>query len=355
MSFELFKKVDLIDKYNFYEYVSSMIDGGVPITEALESVADQLNSVYFKQKINELITYISSGDSFSKSMKKIPHVFGPQEIALVEAWETTGSLTVALLKISVDLKKAHNLRSKIKSSLTYPTIIFLFLFAAIFVVLTYVIPSIKPLFDNSDVELPMATQMLVGTSDFIAGNIILIILSIFAIILAFMAYKASENGRKNIETFLLWMPLIGKVYKNYILANIAGILWNLVGAGVNIIRSLTLVGRATNNKVYEEKFELIIERISKWEKIVDSMRAVDENAELFPKSFLQMLHVGEKTASLDSICEKLSKQYEKEVEYSLASLTKWIEPLAILLAGVFVVWFAFAIFGAILKITQVVG
>lgn len=350
----LFKTISLVDKYNFYEYISVMIDGWVPITEALFSVSSQVSSPYFKEKIDEIITYISSWDSFSKSMKKLPHIFSAQEISLVEAWETTGGLSDSLMKLSEDLKKVYNLRSKIKGALTYPLIIFIFLFLAIIIVLTYVIPSIKPLFDNSDVELPFSTQMLIGTSDFISNNIIFLFLSMCSLFVVFFGYKTTVKWKMQIEKTILSLPLIGRVYKNYILSHVASVLWNLTWSGVNIIKTLKLVGKSSNNATYESLFDDIITDVAAWEKIVDSMRKVDPYGDYFPSGFLQMLWVGEKTANLDSICKKINIQYEKEVESSLANLTKWIEPIAIFLAGIFVVWFALAIFGAILKITQVV-
>ncbi|MBT3729354.1 hypothetical protein HOF65_04355 [bacterium] len=103
-------------------------------------------------------------------MKKMPDIFSNSEISVIEAGETTGSLSSALLKISDDLKKVHDLRNKVKGSLTYPVIIFLFLFLALFIVLTFVIPEIKPLFDTAEVELPTSTKLLINTSDFIIGN-----------------------------------------------------------------------------------------------------------------------------------------------------------------------------------------
>jgi len=96
-------------------------------------------------------------------------------------------------------------------------------------------------------------------------------------------------------------------------------------------------------------------KVSSWNKIVDSMQEVDEENLFFPADFLQMLSVWEKTASLEKVSKKISVQYNREVDYSLSNLTKWIEPIAILLAWVFVLWFAFAIFGAILKVTQTVS
>lgn len=351
----LFKKVSLVDKYNFYEYLSVMIDWWISIVEALESVESKITSIYFKEKLKEVITYISSGDSFSKAMKKNPDIFNKFEISIIEAWESTGTLSLALMKISDDLKKIHNLRNKIKGSLTYPIIIFLFLFLSLFVVLTFVIPEIKPLFETTEVSLPVSTQLLIGTSDFIINNIWLLFLVFASFFVFIIWYKNTSSWKRAIEDFLFGLPLIWKVYRNYILSNIASTLWNLIWSWINIIKTLTLVWKATNNSIYEELFEEIVVHVSSGKWIVKSMEAVDPEKEYFPADYLQMLSVWERTANLETISKKLNNQYTKEVNYSLDNLTKWIEPIAILLASVFVLWFAYAILWAILKITQTVG
>ena len=349
------KKVSLTDKYNFYEYLAVMLDGGVSIEETLSSVSSKITSPYFKEKINEFKVYISSWDSVSKSMKKIPQIFPSGEVYIVEAGEATGMLSESLLKLSDELKKVHELRNKIKWALTYPLIIFLFLFLAVLLVLTYVIPAIKPLFETSQVELPTATKALMFVSDFVSSNFLLLILIIFSVFVLFVWYKNTKTGKIQIEQFIFWFPLVGKVYKNYVLSSISWTFWSLIGSGVSVIKTLNLVGKASNSHIYEWLFDEISLLVSRWSKIVDAMKEVDPNGIYFPASFLQMLSVWERTASLEKINKKISIGYEKEVDYSLANLSKWIEPVAILIAWVFVLWFAFAIFWAILKVTQVVG
>lgn len=350
----LFKKVWLVDKYNFYEYVSVMIDWWVWITEALESVCSKISSPYFKQKISELITYISSWDSFSKSMKKLPMIFEASEISIIEAWESTWQLSESLSKLSEDLKKIHELRNKIKGALTYPLIIFLFLFLALAIVLTYVIPAIQPLFEDAWVDLPIATKALIWTSDFIINNSWIILLFFATVFVSFFGFKNTKSWRESIEKFILDFPLVWKIYKNYILANIAANLSSLVWSWISIVKSLTLVWKATNSLVYISLFDDITSRVSKWEWIVKSMESVDPYKEFFPSDYTQMLSVWEKTANLEYISKKINIQYQKEVDYSLARLTKWIEPIAILIAGIFILWFAFAIFWAILQVTDTV-
>ncbi|ATU05448.1 hypothetical protein BKN14_03270 [Candidatus Gracilibacteria bacterium HOT-871] len=352
----LSKKVGLVDKYNFFEYISVMLDGGVGITESLESVNSKISSTFFRQKISELITYINSGDSFSRAMRKIPSVFNSSEVFIVESGEATGQLSLALMKLSDDLKKIYDLRKKIKGSLTYPIIIFLFIFLAIAIVMTYVVPAIKPLFQDSGTELPIATQTLIASSDFVINNYPLIFLVIITVIFGIMFYfNGTNSGKFALEKMILGTPLIGKVYKNYILANIASTLGNLVGSGVSIVKSLDLTGKATNSVTYERLFEQIKEKVSLGNGIVKSMEEVDLEKNYFPSDYLQMLSVGERTANLEEISKKLNRQYEKEVDYSLANLTKWIEPIAILFAGIFVLWFVFGIFSAIIKVTDTIS
>jgi type IV pilus assembly protein PilC len=205
--FSFFKKVSLVEKFNFYEYLSVMLDGGVTISETLESVQTKIKNTYFKEKIRELETFVSSGDSFSKSMKKIPQVFSPAEISMIESGETTGKLSLALAHLSENLQKSYDLRSKIKGALTYPAIIFLFLILAVVIVLIYVIPAVSQLFETSDVALPLATRALVASSNFMIHQWAFILLFVATAGVLFYGYKNTPKGKANLDYFLLALPL----------------------------------------------------------------------------------------------------------------------------------------------------
>lgn len=351
----LLKKVSLVDKYNFYDYIWMMIDWWVSVPDALSSVVSKIKNQYFVSKINELKMYISSWDSFSRAMKKIPSLFSSSEIAIVESWEVSWELDKTLMRLSEDLKRIHNLYLKIKWALTYPIIIFVFLLIAVLIVLAYVIPSILPVFSNSWVELPFATKLLISTSNFIVNNFFLLIFLFVLIIIAFLIYKNTEKWQLAISNLLLKTPLIWSVYRNYLLAIFASNLWSLISSWLPIIKSFNLSAKALNNLEYEKLIQKVIKEISSWNKITDSLQNADKKGFYFTPDFIQLFSVWEKTASLWVVSKKISTQYEIEVDNSLTNLTKWIEPIAILIAGFFVMWFAFAIFWAILKVTQTVG
>lgn len=353
--FFFFSKVTTIEKYNFYEYLWVLIDWGVNISESILSTGQKIRNPFFKQKIEELSMFVESGDPLSKSMKKIPQVFDSGEVAIIEAWEQTGTLTTSLFKLSEELKKNYALTQKVKWALTYPAIIFVFLILSVIIVLTYVIPAIKPLFETAQVELPLATQALVATSDFIRSKFLYLIVLFIGLFIVFTGWKNTEKGRAALDDFYLHFFLIWPVYRNYIVSIISSNLGTLIGSGVNVIKALTLVWRVSKNLVYESLFTAVIDKVSKGYRITDAMKEIDPNGYYFPHDFIQMLAVWEKTATLEKVCGKVNDQYTREVDYSLANLTKWIEPIAILIAWAFVLWFAFAIFGAILKVTQTVS
>ena len=350
--FTLFKKVWDKDKYNFYEYLSVMLDSWVSLSKTLSWVWEKLDNLYFKQKINELEVFVSSWDSLSMAMKKLPQIFSSHEISIIEAWESTWTLNESLENLANFIKKRDILKKKIKSSLTYPFIIFVFLILAIVIVLTYVIPALMPLFENSDAKLPFATRALIATSNFIQNYWLILLFFIFAFIVFILIYASSESWRAKLDNILLSLPLIWPVYRNYVISNISLIMWNLIWAWIWMVKVLSLTWKASWSFVYEKLFEEIKQKVELWNKIVDSMQEVDEDKFYFPNSYLQMLSVWEKTANMQKINNKISDQYLREVDYSLATLTKYIEPIAIVIAAVFVLWFAFAVFGAILQVTQ---
>lgn len=354
-SFVFFKKVPAKDKYNFYEYISVMLNSWVWMWESLVWVTEKLDNVFFKQKINEMLVFITSWDSFSKAMKKNPWIFSKHEISIIEAWEATGTLDKSLSSLAVSIKKNDELRKKIKWSLTYPLIIFIFLILAITIVLIYVIPSLLPLFENSDAELPFATTTLIATSNFLRDNYLILLFFLFSWVVFLIWYKSTESWKQKLDNILLSTPLIWNVYRNYIISNISSTMWNLIWAWVSTMKVLKLVWKSSGSHIYERLFEEVTKKVESWNKIVDSMREVDPDKFYFPNSYLQMLAVWEKTANMKEINNKIMDQYTREVDYSLTTLTKWIEPIAIVFAAIFVLWFAFAVFGAILQVTQSIG
>ena len=350
--FYLIKKVNVKDRYNFYEYMATMVDWWVTVPDALMSMLDRVTNPYFAQKIKELKIFISSWDSFSRAMKKMPDVFPGSEAAVIASGEESWNLVYSLIKLSDDLRSRYELSQKIKWAMTYPIIIFLFLIGAVVIVLLYVIPEVKTMFLEQGIDLPFATRALIATSDFLINHYVLLLFFLISGGIFFAGYLTTQTWKRSVNYFIINAPLIGKVYRNYTLAQISWSLGSLNAWGISIVKTLKLVWESTWSYIYSNLLDKVAKDVSQWKWLVESISDRDEAKEFFPQDFLQMLSVWEKTATIEWVTKKIKVQYTKEVDYSLQSLVKWIEPIAILVAWVFVLWFAFAVFGAILEMTD---
>lgn len=186
-------------------------------------------------------------------------------------------------------------------------------------------------------------------------NFVFIILLIIAGVFAFKAYEKSAYGRYSLDRLYLSLPLVGDVYRNYIIVRVASSLALLLEAGIPIIKTLELTAEGSNNAVFGEKIREVSKRIENGKRLAESIEAVDPDFRTFTQDFSQIVSAGERTSTVNKVCRKLAEQYAREVDSSITILVRFIEPLAILIAGLFVLWFAFGIFSAVLKITETVG
>lgn len=348
-------RISTKEKALFYEHLANMVDGGVSVISALYSFLDKNKNVKMEVEIMNLLVFVESGNSFSIAMKKLPDIFDKREVAIIEAGEQSGTMQRSFVSLANELRNQEELTSKVKGALTYPFIIVLFLVGAIMTIMTYIIPKLEPLFTSTGVELPFATRALISSSRFIQGNFWGIVILIVAAALAFQAYAKSTTGRRSLDALYLRIPVVGDVYRNYIIVRVASTLSLLLEAGIPILKTLSLTGEGSNNAVFQEKIEEISKKVRDGKKIAESIEEVDPDFEVFTQDFYQIIGAGERTSTINKVCHTLAAQYTREVDSSVAVLVRFIEPLAILIAGIFVLWFAFGIFSAVLKITETVA
>jgi type II secretory pathway component PulF len=347
--------ISLKEKAVFYEHISNLLDGGVTLLEALESFCAKVKNPLFYNEAVSLLRLIDSGDVMSIAMKKHPRSFDKSEVSIVEAGEQSGTMQKSFASLAEDVRSRDDLRRKLVAATTYPLIILGFLVMAILVVMVFVIPKLLPLFETTATQLPLSTRSLVATSQFISEHFILIIVFLGLMGMGIFSYAKSPSGKAFFDRLALGMPLVGTVYRNYLIVRIATTFGLLLGAGIPIVKTLKLTGESTNNTIYENLMAGVVSQVERGNKIAESFVFVDERGDYFPSDFTQLLSAAEKTSTINKVCAKIAAQYNREVDNSVTTLVKYVEPLAILISGAFVVWFAFAIFSAVLKITETVG
>ncbi len=350
-----YHRISLKEKALFYEHLSNLVDGGVTLIDALRSFIEKTPNPRFFRDSRELLLLIESGDTMSLAMKKFPNTFERSEISIIESGEQSGTMQRSFVSLANDLRSRQELTAKLIGAMTYPAIILAFLILAVVVIMTFVVPKLLPLFSTAWTELPVATKSLVATSEFISNHFILLFVLGISFVALFFSILSTYNGKRAFDRFILEIPLIGRIYRNYLIVRISSILWLLLSAGIPIIKTLKLTAESTGNIVFEEAILSVAKRVEVGKKITESIEEIDPQYTLFTRDFVQLVGAWEKTSTINKVCVKIADQYNREVDASVAMLVKFVEPMAILFAGWFVLWFAFAIFAAVMKITETVG
>jgi len=204
-------------------------------------------------------------------------------------------------------------------------------------------------------EMTFATRSLIAVSDFLRANIFWIIGVVVALYLFFRGFVVTDTGRMWWDRYKIYNFLTGQVYKNYLIVQVMATFHLLSSAGVSIVKSLRLTGASSGNAYISLLFDHIADDISRGKKLSESLIEVDKDHYIFTPDIIQLIESAEKTSTVHQVTKKISDQYHRELDASLAVMVKFIEPVALLLAGLFVMWFAIAIFSVVMQITKSAG
>ncbi len=214
-------RISLKEKALFYEHLANLVDGGVTFIDALRSFCAKTENPKFYRDASDLLMLVESGDSMSNAMKKLPRTFDRGEVSIIEAGEQSGTIHRSFMSLATELRDREDLAAKLKGAMTYPMIILIFLVAAVTIIMVFVVPKLLPLFENAGTDLPAVTVSLIVTSNFIANHFLLLAFGVIGVIVALISYANTYQGRKHIDRVILSLPLVGKVYRNYLIVRVS--------------------------------------------------------------------------------------------------------------------------------------
>lgn len=341
--------VSLKEKAYFFELLSVMIDAGIPMLSALDVLRDKTQSERFKRVIATIAYGIEHGETLAGAASKFPSVFSDTEIGMLRSGELTGGLHIALQKLSDSITRTLELQLKVRQAVMYPATIIVTLLLAFAVIITIVVPPLKDLFESVDAALPTSLALLISANDFVAANWwwLLAILGVGAYLLR--AYVRTEQGKLWKDGLLLKIPAVGDLLKKMIMVKFARSLATLLDSGLPLTKTIKTVAMSVGNDVYRLALDGVLTKVQTGKKISE---ALDEADGLFSRDLTAIISVGEQTATISTSSQKVASQYEREIDHSLKNMTSVIEPLAIVIVGVAVGWFAFLVLGSIFSISE---
>jgi type IV pilus assembly protein PilC len=314
----------------FSRQFATMINSGLSLLRALVILAQQTENRTLARVVAEVRNDVEKGTSLSAALAKHPKVFRRLYVSMIRAGEIGGVLDTVLLRLAENLEKEVALRQKIKSAMTYPTVVFCLVLLILTGMLLFVVPTFKSLYADLGGTLPTPTRLLIAVSDTVKRFWYLVGALIVGGAVGIRRWIRTDQGRGWWDAMKLRMPVFGALVHKTALSRFSRTLSVLMRSGVPILQSLDIVRETVNNAVVSRAVVDVSALVKEGESIA---RPLERHA-VFPPMVVQMIAVGEETGALDTMLAKISDFYDQEVEATVEALTSLIEPMLIAVMGV---------------------
>ncbi len=330
--------------------LSTLIGAGFPLVSALDALVPQTKSHGFKRTLAQIKDLIVEGNSFARALSNYPGQFSPLYVNMVRAGETSGTLEIVLDRLADITERQQALKNRIQTALAYPIFMLIIGTAVLFILLTYIVPSITSIFAEMNQVLPTPTRILIFLSDFLKSYWWSIIIILAAIVMFFNRMKKTEKGRYAVDKTMLYMPGIGILVKKLAVARFARTLGSLLENGVSMLIALDIVKNIAGNKLISDSVETAAIEVGKGQ----GLGAALARSGIFPQLSIQMIQVGEQSGQLEDMLNKISDVFENEVEMTIMRLTSYLEPVMILIMGAIVAFIVLSICLPIFEMNQLI-
>jgi type IV pilus assembly protein PilC len=345
------KKIRDKDITLFTRQLATMLRSGVPMLQSFDIVAKGSANASVSKLFTDIRADVETGTALSQAFRKYPLYFDSLYCNLVGAGEQAGILDDLLDRLATYKEKMQAIRGKIKSALFYPSAVLLVAAVVVTVIMLFVVPAFKEVFENFGAGLPAPTQFVIAMSDFFVDYWYLMFGILGGIGYFFMqALRRSSKVQIAVDRAMLRLPVLGEVLRKATIARWLRTLSTMFAAGVPLVEALDSVGGAAGNHVYLLATKKIQQEVSTGTSLTIGM----QNSGVFPNMVLQMSAIGEESGSLDSMLSKAADIFEREVDDSVASLSSLLEPLIMVILGVLIGGLVVAMYLPIFKLGQVV-
>jgi type IV pilus assembly protein PilC len=312
------------DRVIFTRQLSTLINAGLPLTQSLRTVTDQIQNKALHDVVTQVVTSVESGVSLSQSFAKHPKVFSDIYVSLVAAGESSGSLDKALERIAMQQEKDAAIAGKVRSALIYPVIVLGVIVAVLVFMLTTVLPQVGGLYKDLHQDLPITTKVLLAISTFITHWWFLVIIAAVGLFYAARNWAKTEPGAAFFDRFKLNVPLFGKIYRKVYMARFARTLGTMLQSGIPMLEAIRIVRNAIGNVHVAVVLDKAMQGVKGGKALSSTLEGHEDS---FLKLVPQMIKIGEQSGAIDAMLDRVATYYENEVDEEVRNLSTTIEPV----------------------------
>jgi len=342
-------RVKMMERITFTKNLSAMLGAGLTLSRALSVIERQSTNLTIKGITIDLEEQVRKGSAFHEALAMHPKMFSKLFVAMTKAGEESGTLSESLKVVAHQMDRSYTLTKKIQGAMIYPAIILFAIIILGVLMLIYVVPTLSSTFKELNVELPVATRVIVGVSDFMANNVIAVFLILAAFFGSVYAFVKSTFGARAILFVALKVPVIGELVKETMSARATRTLSSLLTSGVVMLSALEITEEVVGDNVFGAVVGEATVRVRKGESL---SAAFVDHSKLYPIFVGDMIAVGEETGKVADMLGQVAEYYEVDVEERTKDLSTIIEPVLMLVIGSAVGVFAIAMISPIYSLSD---
>ena len=345
------RKPKLQELATFTQQLSNLLKSGMPLTVALNSMTHLASKGISPDVARQLKQDVMEGRSLSDAMSKQPVIFSDMYINMVRAGEQSGALVDVLQRLATHFERFAEVHAKFVSAMIYPAVVACVGILIMFFFMTVMLPKFMSIFQGLNVPLPMATQVLIGISNFFKHYWWLVLLIALTIAMLFRRYQTSESGRRAIDNFKMNAPVFGRVVRLNLFGQFARTLSTLLHNGVPVLTALKITEEIMPNRVLKDAIAKTREEVTDGKTIAQPLA----RSKIFPQLMIDLLKIGEDTGDVPGALQNVANTYENELTIALRVLTNLIEPAMIIMMAIGVGFLLFSVLSAMFAITSTIG
>ncbi len=325
-----FGSVPQKDVVAFSQQVATLFGSQVSTLKIFRMLADESENPVLKRTLYEISDKLQEGGSIANAFAKYPSIFSSFYINMIRAGEESGKISETFEYLAQYLDRTYEITTRTRNALIYPAFVITTFIAVIAVMFVVVIPKIQTIIVDSNVAIPIYTQVIFGASAFLIQYGFFLLLILIALLAFFFYYRKTEQGRIGIDKFKLGIPIVGTMYTKLYLSRIADNMSTMIQSGIPIVRSLEIASDIVDNEVYRSALSQAVFNVKGGKPVSNAF----EKEGIFPGIMVAMIRVGEETGELRGILEKLASFYKRELIAAVDTLIELIEPAMIVVLGV---------------------
>lgn len=345
------RRVSRQDFLVFNQELATLLKAGMPLAQSLDILRQRVDNPTFKAVLDGVYNKVQAGTALSDAFAEHGDLFPAVYSASLLAGERSGNLDSVIRRYVAYEKLIGAARRRTISALIYPLILIIMMVILIGIIVLRVIPAFSDFYATFDRPLPLLTRIIVGASDAIAGNILLVGPALIALVIAAVFWFRQPSQKAILDKWMLEIPWAGETARKFFTSQIARMISTLLGGGITLVHSLDIAVRSASNRYMGDSLDEVRRRVQEGQSFAGALRA----RPVFPDVAVKMVEVGESTGALQDMLSSLAEFYDEEVETEVERVTKLIEPAMLVIMGIIIAAVVLALYLPLFELTSVVG